>query len=78
MATIVKETDKYFVLSEIKKQHEKSGGHCGILLSDLAQLVKISIDDLKETIRELCREKKITWHDTARGLTFKMKIEKAN
>lgn len=68
-----KETDKYFALTEITKAHEKSGGHTGILFSDLANLTKISIEELKEAVNELCREKKIAWYDSVHGKAFKLK-----
>ena len=68
-----KETDKYFALTEITKAHEKSGGHTGILFCDLANSTGISVEDLKEAIRELCREKKITWYDNVHGKAFKLK-----
>ena len=73
MATAVKETDKYFVLNAIRKKHEASGGHNGLLFSALAHEVDIPTADLKETCNALVREKKITWHDAAQGIMFKMK-----
>ena len=73
MPAQVKETDKYFVLAEIRKKHEASGGHNGLLFSELAQRVQISVPELKETINELCREKKISHHQNAHGIMFKIK-----
>ena len=70
---LAKETDKDFALTEITKAHDKSGGHTGILFNDLASKTNVPIEDLKEAIRELCREKKITWYDNVHGKAFKLK-----
>ena len=72
---IVKETDKYFVLDAVRKVHEKSGGHNGLLFTDLANQVNIPVPELKETCNELVREKKITWHEGVHGIMFKLKVK---
>ena len=65
---------KQTVIEILEDLHASSSGHCGMRMSDLMQEVTIEFADLKTTVNQLYKDKKITVHDHTQGKLIKLKI----
>lgn len=59
------------LLETLKEQHDKTGGHCGLYITDF----KGNLQELKKEINELYKAKKITIHDGIHGKLIKYNNE---
>lgn len=57
------------ILKKLKDQHEKTGGHCGLYITDF----KGESTEIKKALNELSKENKITIHDGVHGKLIKYK-----
>ncbi len=62
------------VLRKLKEQHDKSGGHCGLYLTELKRELNISQAKLKEELNELYKNKEISVCQGIHGKLIKYKL----
>ncbi|CAL2091854.1 hypothetical protein T190611E02C_40307 [Tenacibaculum sp. 190524A05c] len=55
------------ILEQLKIQHKRTGGHCGMYINDF----KGEREDIKKQLKKLHKENKITIHEGIHGKLIK-------